>query len=634
VVACGNFFVDVLLNDALDAVALFAWLGAGWGYGRILLSAGPRHPAPPKTPADDRLFEFATTTALGLGVMGLLTLGLGLAGWLGQASAVGLLVVGLAAAAFFLRHTSFATLRNALRERTSPGLILLAAPMAVVVIAASLSPGFLWKPLDPHPYDVLSYHLQIPREWFDAGKIIPLLHNSFSFFPMGMEMHDLLAMHLYRGPWAAMYLCQFMSAAFGGLTVLGVVGALRAGGHSKGFAWIAGLAVACVPWVTMLSSVAYVEPGVMCYSLLSVAWALRAIRHGADESKDSPADPSAGVAWKPFILAGAFAAFACGMKYTAVPMTARPVLRLLPFFAGKRSWKPWLIGCCVCAALFAPWLVRNYVWAHNPVFPLATRLFGAAHFTPDQVDRYLTAHAPPMAERSVAMRLTNAWHRVALDPQFGYLLLPMTIAALLLGIARRRGAYLALVILATSLVWLLATHDMPRFLAPAIPLAILLIGNTARRFRWGAWAAGALLLVQAVVGLGWTWQVLDPSLELGRQGLFRMADLSVIETDETKAARTSGDRVALIGDAQAFFYVMPSDKLIYRGVFDVVIPPGTNTVDGWLDKSVDELRHEGYWVVINTSELNRLSQTYAHIPKPPPPYDQVTPAPIVLPPIR
>jgi len=92
--------------------------------------------------------------------------------------------------------------------------------------------------------------------------------------------------------------------------------------------------------------------------------------------------------------------------------------------------------------------------------------------------------------------------------------------------------------------------------------------------------------------------------------------------------------VALIGDAQAFFYVMPSDKLIYRGVFDVVIPPGTNTVDGWLGKSVGELRHEGYWVVINTSELNRLSQTYAHIPKPPPPYDQVTPAPIVLPPIR
>ena len=75
----------------------------------------------------------------------------------------------------------------------TPGLILLAAPMAVVVIAASLSPGFLWKPLDPHPYDVLSYHLQIPREWFDAGKIVPLLHNSFSFFPMGMEMHDLLA---------------------------------------------------------------------------------------------------------------------------------------------------------------------------------------------------------------------------------------------------------------------------------------------------------------------------------------------------------------------------------------------------------------------------------------------------------
>ena len=114
--------------------------------------------------------------------------------------------------------------------------MLLALPLATMVAGASLFPGLLWKPLDPHPYDVMSYHLQIPREWFDAGRIVQLHDNAFCYFPMGMEMHDLLAMHLLGGPWAAMYLCQTFSAAFVLLTALAVVGSVRqlGGAHFGG----------------------------------------------------------------------------------------------------------------------------------------------------------------------------------------------------------------------------------------------------------------------------------------------------------------------------------------------------------------------------------------------------------------
>jgi hypothetical protein len=122
-------------------------------------------------------------------------------------------------------------------------------------------------------------------------------------------------------------------------------------------------------------------------------------------------------------------------------------------------------------------------------------------------------------------------------------------------------------------------------------------------------------------------------LDYGRMGLFRLNDLSVFETQETQAARASGQKVALIGDAQAFLFHVPSDRLTYRSVFDVHIPPGVSLADGWLGKPVNDLRHEGYWVVINTSELTRLSQTYAGLPKPQPPYDRVTPEPVVLPPL-
>src|SRR5947208_2860319 len=69
-------------------------------------------------------------------------------------------------------------------------LLVLAAPLlGMMIVGASVVPGLLWKPEDPHPYDVLEYHLQIPREWYEAGRIVPLHHNVFCYFPNGVELH-------------------------------------------------------------------------------------------------------------------------------------------------------------------------------------------------------------------------------------------------------------------------------------------------------------------------------------------------------------------------------------------------------------------------------------------------------------
>jgi len=58
-----------------------------------------------------------------------------------------------------------------------------------------------------------------------------------------------------------------------------------------------------------------------------------------------------------------------------------------------------------------------------------------------------------------------------------------------------------------------------------------------------------------------------------------------------------------------------------------------STADDWLGESIESLRRRGYWVIVNTDELDRLSRTYAHIPKPTPPYDQPGEEPKILPPI-
>ena len=107
-------------------------------------------------------------------------------------------------------------------------LLLLGVPfVSVMTVGAMLPPYLLWTPDEPHGYDVVEYHLQVPREWYEAGRIIPLHHNVFSFFPFNVEMHYLLAMHLRGGPWAGMYLATLMHGAMILLSVLAACGFAR-----------------------------------------------------------------------------------------------------------------------------------------------------------------------------------------------------------------------------------------------------------------------------------------------------------------------------------------------------------------------------------------------------------------------
>ena len=58
-------------------------------------------------------------------------------------------------------------------------------PLAVALVGACVPPGMLWTPDEPHGYDVVAYHFQVPREWYELGRIVPLKHNVFSYFPFG-----------------------------------------------------------------------------------------------------------------------------------------------------------------------------------------------------------------------------------------------------------------------------------------------------------------------------------------------------------------------------------------------------------------------------------------------------------------
>jgi hypothetical protein len=183
----------------IDGGLILIWLAAacGWGIWPMRLMARwlpAEHVSP--------LLTCVASIAIGLGVMSLAILGLGLAGIFGFSIAIGVLAVGWGLGiASVVKRPPHPTLPNTTSADHWHWLLLAAAPLlAVAIIAAMFPAGFLWKPEEPNGYDATIYHLQVPREWFEAGLITPLKHNVYSYFPFGVEMHYLLAMHLKGNP--------------------------------------------------------------------------------------------------------------------------------------------------------------------------------------------------------------------------------------------------------------------------------------------------------------------------------------------------------------------------------------------------------------------------------------------------
>lgn len=607
--------ISWLIDTTIDLAFVTLWLVAGYGYGWRAVCALPV-PQENREPCGEPMLFNTSATALGLGVIGLLTFGLGWAGMLGHKSAVAVLLVGVALLPWWRFKAVGPWTKEGAGKRFWIGIGTVALLAGIMVPLASLPSMLLWNPLDPHPFDVMSYHLQVPREWYELGRIVPLGHNAFSYFPMGQEMHTLLAMHVYKGPWAAMYVAQYQSVAFTLLTVLAVVGIMRQLG-APAWAWPAGQLVAFVPWTTMLGTVAYVESGVTLYSTLTVGWLLTARRGRA------------------IVLAGIFAGLAGGMKYTALAMTAAPAFALWPVLAGRgfrNMFVPWFVGIAVCLVVVSPWLIRNTVWTGNPIFPVGTSVFSRGPFSPELAERFQVAHQPPPAERAVTKRLEAAWKRVASDPQYAYGLVPLAIVGVAFGWRTPTGRYVAVLLIAAGVVWLFGTHNMPRFLAPAIPLVALTIRFWPAK-QWTSVVLGTAVLGTSLFGMYWTITTAAPQIATGRQvGLFRLNDLTQLLPEDVQQIRDTGGKLALVGETQAFFYPFEPGKLLYRNVFNIEMQADDKLADGWLGKSTNQLRREGWWVLISPAELVRLSATYRHLPAASSPFDDPGTSQILLPP--
>jgi hypothetical protein len=654
----------VLLTDGAPAAAVII-SGLGWGAWPSVWLVRDR---------GARGARFFVALALGTGILGTAALALGAAGALNRVVALGLLGAGAALGAAWL-YVRQADRRHVHEHTPEPhsrfglgwqgiALLPLAVPLVIMLVGATLPPGMLWVD-EAFGYDALEYHLQCPREYYEAGRITFLPHNVYASFPQQMEMLYLLLMHAAGGPYAAAIACQVLHALFGVLAVAALCGATAAGWARVAVA----LAAGGVTWVAYVGALAYVENGVLLYAAtaalllrnaVSRETALRgAVAGGSNNGVSRETELREPAGWQVdncvsrethyrgapdslrLLLAGGLCAgLAGGCKYTALALVAGGLaLAGLAVWIGggrraadsspKGESPGWLRGLAAfvlgAAVAFSPWPVRNAAFAGNPVFPFAYEWFGGRDWSAAQAAQWRSGHALKAADEKLAGRMKTAWDEFFASPLFGPALTALAVVGLMLG--RGRFAWMMFAWAAIMLsVWAAATHMPGRFMIPAmVPLA-LLAGEawSARRSSVSSAVRGvrALLIggAAASAALGGA-RLVDRYVQHERDWLARTnvpmrlmvgrTDVKV-ETNWVNEKTPPDAFVWQVGDA-AVFYV--DRRMHYTVVFNR---------DAWLAAAtgadaaacVEWLRARGVThVVFNWSEVGRLRATYGFDPR-------------------
>ena len=448
-----------LLDAASTLSLLFLFISIAAGIGIELLRRFP-------FPDLDLLDRFIFGLPLGLGIFSLVFFSLGAIGLLKPiAIAATILVIGLLSVRSWWRlwvdgllaiSEHLAGWRKSslyLRIGTLVSLSLLA-----ITILHALTP--------PWSYDALMYHLEAPRLFLEAGRLIFLPEIWQANGPLLTEMLFLPGLAFGSDAFA-----RLIHAAFGlclGLAVYAYARNFTNQLTARLSFWI----LLGVPGLPMIAGFAYIDLAWALYTFLAV-YALARWSQNSDIHS-----------W--LLLAGMLIGFAMSTKYLALSGFATLLCWILLY--GQRHKQPYSFAYAtrfIITALLiaAPWYLKNLFMTGNPVFPFG---IGGPEWPPERLD-LLLAHLRSIGRPERALDYLLLPWNLYVHPQAYRTLggegLSLFFPLALFYFRRRKSAALDLLAFTTAIltVFWLVTSVQIRFLLPIFPslsiLSAIILGD-------------------------------------------------------------------------------------------------------------------------------------------------------------
>jgi hypothetical protein len=498
---------------------------------------------------------------------------------------------------------SFTPMR--LRDSTEWVAAAGAGACALAVFAGALVPETF--------YDALYYHLGLPSQYLLQNAIATrpaVVHSAFPAYHASL-LGALLA--LGGAPLARLF--TFAVYLFGGLSCSLLARLVLGTGGGP-----ATLFLMSIPGFIIMSSMTNVDTGMLWYSAMALAGAARASRgRGAERRR-----------WS--ILSAIPLGMAVGSKYTGLFLLSIPALVLLASgeenIRGRLRSISWMTGTALLVA--SPWYLRNLAVYGNPVFPALDSLFGptqAGQWALGNLKRDLSRL--PLSLRELGnfpALLSSSGLHLGAGAELGSGMLVLLPSALAAAISKKAFRPFLAGAAVFVLLWGV-NHSAVRYLYPILPIlaaaggwAVAVSGEGRRRLR--------ILLSLALAGM-----VIFNLLAAGRVlvgqfgGRRTLAGYLTGKTtaEEYLSAMLPYHETALWMNAN----LPPKAQVIFLGETRVLyverVVHFSSAYDHadiirWLRESPDDnafrqriARTGADYLLVNASEIGRLSNAYRHM---------------------
>ena len=215
----------------------------------------------------------------------------------------------------------------------------------------------------PVSKDALVHHLSLPKLYLKHGGMYEIPSLLFSYYPMNLDLLYLVPLYFGND-----IVPKFIHFCFALLTAWLIYRYLKRR-TSIIYALLGVVFFLSIPIVVKLSITVYVDLGLIFFSTASLLLVLRWVEDG----------------FKPrlLLLSALFCGLAAGTKYNGL-ITLFLLTFSVPFLYSRyvpnsklgffKAAGYGMLFFSVAFVVFSPWMIRNYLWTNNPLYPLYDHL--------------------------------------------------------------------------------------------------------------------------------------------------------------------------------------------------------------------------------------------------------------------
>jgi len=397
----------------------------------------------------------AVMMGLGLGTLSLETLFLSALGFMSQAYLTALVLVILLISFLVCRKTVLDTLTFATQEALDQAREVKLPMTALLFVLVIVFPLVL---VPNRAFDALSYHLEVPMRYLQAGGMVNIPENTYSYSPLLTQMLYGLALGLQGVDLAGLIYYLFF------LLTLWTV--WRGGAQlftNTGAAWAAAF-LALTPVFLMEVP----QAGADWSAAFFTVTALMLLAGGGREPGR-------------MILAGLLAGLAAGCRHQAIGygivlLLAAGLIYDL-FQKRKGSIRAWSVFSGASLVTAGPWYIKNFLQTGDPIYPLFFSLLGRLDYGSGFVDGLVGARPVHLLWSWMLVPYQAVFEPLNLSMTASVGVLPLALIPLLPSLRRKdiRSGFLLLWVIMSFFAWHLTFRTF-RYSMPIVVVIYLWLG--------------------------------------------------------------------------------------------------------------------------------------------------------------